>query len=320
MSVHRSQAAFAGRVLLGFLLLGLAVSPRASADRTGSLYNDSAIIGSNLRVRIDAVYGISRPDRAEYYLKRQDATGPFETNIDYQELNLYLEHAFSDRFSLFAEQPLRACNPTINQNVEGAADLRLGFRYTLKSSPNEVVTFQLRNYVPSGTIGIRFFNGTVIPPITTDHYAIEPAILYYKRLSERLTLELDFRDWIPIGGSTGQPLTPENFAGNTLQYGFGLTYNLYRSDGFGGAPQATFSPVFEAVGWTILDGLEYVATAPDGSTGALLDATGTTIVNLKVSGRVDWGQDHSIAVGYGWAATNDAWYSDIVRFEYRRSF
>jgi hypothetical protein len=310
------------RFFPGLVFLLLMFPLRASADRTGSLYNDSAIIGTNLRLRVDAVYGINTPDLAEYYLKRQDATGPFETSLDYQELNAYFEQAFSDRLSVFAEQPLRFCNPTINENVSGVADLRAGVRFGLFAAPDEsqYVTFQLRTYIPTGLAGTRYFNGVLAPPITTGHFSIEPAILYYQRLSDRLTLEIDLRDWIPIGGSTGDPVTPANFAGNTLQYGFGLTYQWLRSDGFGGAPRATFSPVFETVGWTVLDGLAHVATSPDGSTGLLTDVSGDTIVNFKASGRLDWGRGHSLAVGYGWSATKDHWYSDIVRFEYRLSF
>ena len=30
-------------------------------------YIDSALIGTNLRMRFDAAYGMNRPDRAEYY-------------------------------------------------------------------------------------------------------------------------------------------------------------------------------------------------------------------------------------------------------------
>jgi hypothetical protein len=49
------------------------------------------------------------------------------------------------------------------------------------------------------------------------------------------------------------------------------------------------------------------------------DASGTDIVNLKIGVRV--GIDRgSFYAGYGRALTDAAWYTDIVRFEYRYSF
>ena len=54
-------------------------------------------------------------------------------------------------------------------------------------------------------------------------------------------------------------------------------------------------------------------TAPDS------DAGGTNIVNLKLGARfvVDKG---SFYAGWGHALTDDVWYGDIVRVEYRYSF
>jgi len=56
---------------------------------------------------------------------------------------------------------------------------------------------------------------------------------------------------------------------------------------------------------------------PDGVLAA--EAVWVNIVNLKIGARI--GVDRSsFYAGYGHALTDDAWYTDIVRFEYRYSF
>jgi hypothetical protein len=76
--------------------------------------------------------------------------------------------------------------------------------------------------------------------------------------------------------------------------------------------------VVEVVGWTVLDGL--ASGSLDGVTPFFVDATGDTIVNLKVGARISLTHQDSLYVGYGRALTGDVWYEDIARFEYRWTF
>ena len=73
------------------------------------------------------------------------------------------------------------------------------------------------------------------------------------------------------------------------------------------------APVVELVGWHVMSGNQTPADLGN------FDASGTNIVNLKIGVRfvVDQG---SFYAGYGHALTDAAWYTDIVRFEYRYSF
>jgi hypothetical protein len=120
-----------------------------------------------------------------------------------------------------------------------------------------------------------------------------------------LILESELRDWIPIDGT-------EDFAGNVLRYGAGVSYLTHQWNCW------SLRPVVEAVGWTVLDGRK---THVNG----IFDADGDTVVNLKAglrlnSGQGVYGSGRSLYIGYGRALTGDVWYSDIARLEMRFSF
>jgi hypothetical protein len=265
-------------------------------------YIDSAVVGNEFRLRYDSAYHDNAPDRAEFFYAKcgcfaptqPNAHGPrlSETRVDYQDITAYGEVALGERFSVFVETPFRFLNPEVNANTAGFADMNAGFKYALLLTSGQVGTFQLRTYIPTGasTHGLG-----------TDHVSLEPAFLYLNRLSDRLTLEAELRDWIPIGGS--------DFAGNVTRYGVGLSYAIYQTH------DSWIAPVGELVGWTVLNGKE--AIFPE---GVVKEAGGDTIVNAKIGVRVGFGAGSSLYAGYGRALTGDVWYKDIIRVEYRLSF
>jgi len=100
------------------------------------------------------------------------------------------------------------------------------------------------------------------------------------------------------------PVTDEGkFAGDVFFYGIGPSFTVYDRNG------TQFAPVVELVGWSVLNGLR---TGGDGDASA-------NIVNLKIGGRLTY-RAGSIYVGYGHALTEETWYDDVLRFEYRYSF
>ena len=274
-------------------------------------YIDSAIVGSQFRMRFDAAYNNPMPDRVEFFYGQcgcfgGNAPGPPlpETRVDYQEFIPYLEWAFSSRFSIFAEAPVRLINPEANRNAGGFSDLNAGFKYALIAHPDEYLTAQLRIYTPTGQPELG---------LGTGHVSIEPAILYFRRFNDQVTLQGELRDWIPISDSVVAPGGP-NFAGNVLRYGVGLGYDLYcYSDD---CVTKRVTPVAELVGWTILDGFGF-----DGNNQAAgaIDQSGVTIINSKFGVRYTVNQ-HSFYMGYGVPITNQVWYHDVLRLEYRQAF
>ena len=68
------------------------------------------------------------------------------------------------------------------------------------------------------------------------------------------------------------------------------------------------APVAEIVGWSVLDGFKTAGPAD-----------GDEIINLKLGTRIRGRFRGSWYVGYGFALTDDVWYDEIFRLEYRFS-
>ncbi len=280
-------------------------------------YIDNAVIGRRIRLRADAAFGTDFPDRAELFYAKcgcfrnpgldlgaafdPSAPGPvpgtgsgIESDVDYQELTLDVEVAFhGDRWSLFGEIPLRNVELGSNQaSFSGVGDVRLGLRVALHRSPGRFLTFQLRGYLPTGEPE---------EGLGTDHASLEPGLLLYQRLSDRLSLESELRYWAPSSGSSTAGLAGggDEYSGDVLRYGLGLGYRMETRSG------RRITPVAELVGWSVLGGYK------NGDS-----ADGDTVVNLKLGARVALHRG-SWYLGYGTALTDDVWYEDTVRLEYR---
>ena len=284
-------------------VLALFVSPaygqRQSADSNVG-YIDGALPVSLARLRFDTSYNANRPSRAEFFYPRGQPQGrglpSREVAVDYQEVSAYLEAAFGPRFSAFFEGPARFLNPDVNDNSAGFGDLNAGFKYAFWEGEDVVATFQLRTYVPTGDAD---------RGLGTAHVSLEPAVLVFAKLDERLTLEGELRYWTPIGGS--------DFAGDVLRYGVGLSY------GCRSVEDVWVTPVVEVVGWTALGGRQEWADTP-ASRVIRRAATGDTIVNVKLGVRAGLGDLADVYAGYGRALTGEVWYKDTWRVEFRLRF
>jgi Putative MetA-pathway of phenol degradation len=307
---------------------GEAVRPRTEGSMVG--YIDDAIIGSQIRIRFDAGFNDDTPDLAEFFyakcgcyrgLAGTPLAGAFDPNapgpppgtaiviprtLNFQQLYLTAEYAPISRFSVFVTAPFRwlqadglaAGTPGSFPNQGGFSDLRFGVKAAALASSSRYLTFQFQAYAPTGDAS---------RGLGTNHWSIEPAVLYYQSLSKRASVESQFGLWHPTSGSDGIPGTSSaNFWGNVLFYGIGPSYELYASD------RVHFTPVVELVGWHVLGG---EVTGPPNP-----DASGINIVNLKVGARTSWGEHSSVYAGFGHKLTTEDWYQDIIRVEYRYSF
>jgi hypothetical protein len=295
MTTRRSVLPLFAALLLAGAVRGQGTSgPRVQDSSVG--YIDPAIPGDVFRFRFDANYDDRRPTRAEFVYPRGGPAGPGlpepESRIDYQEISAYLETVVTDRLSAFVDVPVRFINPTINPDHAGLSDVDAGFKYAFLYDETRVATFQFRTYAPTGDSR---------RGLGTDHVTVEPALLYYDRLTERLGLEGELRLWTPVGGT--------DFAGDIVRYGLGLHYDLFRTS------HCTVTPAAEFVGWTVLDGKETVlpATGP----AFVHDANGETIVNAKLGVFFKFGDRADVYAGYGRALTGDAWYEDTLRVQFR---
>ena len=227
------------------------------------------------------------------------------TDLNFQQLYVQVEYG-SRRVSVFGELPTRWIQPQAFApgsgsfpNQSGIGDVRVGGKVALLSKPDQIATVQVQVYLPSGSAG---------DGLGTHHTSVEPALLLYNGLTDRLVIESQIGWWHPIGGSVGLPggssSSSDHFAGDIIFYGIGPSFEVYRNRAL------RIAPVVELVGWHVLSGFQ---TPP-------ADAAGTNIVNLKFGGRIAWDSQNSVYAGWGHALTTASWYDDIFRIEYRYSF
>lgn len=322
------------------------VEPRPKIPGSMVGYIDDAIVASQVRMRFDAAFHNNAPDRAEFfYAQYAGINGPgprvVVADLNFQQLYLNAEYApkKNTRFSFFAEVPVRWIQPQStlasttsiqtppNVNEAGLSDVSAGFKLAAVASSNQYLTLQFKAYFPSGNASTG---------LGTNHYTFEPALLYYRRLSDRFTLEAEVGDSHPIGGSSCPTISPtstypraicvadapppqlsgsnSSFAGDVLFYGVGPSYVLYQSR------TVQIAPVIELVGWSVLGGLVTDNTTATPTFQQAVSAAGTNIVNLKVGARTIVGAHSSFYIGYGHQLTLAVWYKEIVRAEYRYTF
>ena len=283
------------------------------------MYIDGAMVNTQLRFRFDAAYGFENADRAEFFYSTWEefgGTSPASTigpnnNVDSQSFWFSYEQLLTHRLSAFVETSVLLNNPSgvpgpqlsVNNNHGGLGDTRAGIKYVLWEGCDDVLTFQLKNYIPTGDQE---------KWLTAGHYSIEPGLLYMRQINACWQMEAELRDWIPIGGAVN-PNNRANYAGNVIRYGLGFSYNWIEQGEF------EIRPVAEFVGWTVLDGQKFAFT-PSGAAAGPRDATNDTIVNAKVGLRVNRSNGASFGIGYGRGLTGDVWYQDILRVEYRQAF
>jgi hypothetical protein len=293
--------------------VGFAQARRSLTSNSDVNYIDTAIVGDMLRFRFDAAYDNDVPDRAEFFYAKcgcfgtPDANGPPkpESSVDYQMVETRIEQCLTPNLSGFVELPVRFINPEQNDNAEGLGDVQVGFKYALQNCPDEVLTFQLRGYLPTGDAE---------RGLGTDHASLEPALLLFKRLDRRSTFEAELRDWIPLDPASAEGTGIEGeryFSGNILRGGIGFGYDAIDACSW------RLTPVVELVGWTVLDG---IGSSITGSHVKIEEVDGDTIINAKFGLRLTGDRFGSLSVSYGHALTEKVWYDDVVRFEYRWSY
>lgn len=300
---------------------------RAAIDPSMVGYIEDAGIHSEFRIRYDAAWDDETPDRAEFFYAKcgcyavppvppapasvnydPNAPGPgpgVPKDVNFQQLFFYGEYAPTSRLSVFVQFPLRWLQPKASPgaaqafpNSSGFGDMPIGIKFAAIASDRRYLTLQFKTYLPSGNAHAG---------LGTNHASIEPSLLYYERLSDRLAVEAEFGGLHPLGSSAGVPtINSKGFAGDILFYGAGPSYQFINDEQF------RLAGVLEFVGWNIRSG--YVTGPSNPSTA------GANIVNLKVGPRMSFGSHHSFYAGYGIALTSQKWYREIFRTEYRYAF
>ncbi|MEM9826689.1 MAG: hypothetical protein AAF958_08880 [Planctomycetota bacterium] len=273
-------------------------------------YIDSAIPGTQFRLRFDSAFDNPTPDRVEFFYRASTSAigtpiSPAETNVDYNDITAYAELALGPETSVFVEAPYRFLNPERNANATGFSDLIVGGKRVLWLDEAQIFTGQFRVFIPTGDADRL---------LGTDHVSLEPGLLAARRISPLTLLEGEMRLWIPVGGTE---IDEGHFAAPVLRLGAGIGHDLYFEADACGCQTKRLSAVTEFVGWTIFDGFATIPETPE--LAQLIEVDGDTIINGKFGLR--WTDPkRSIFVGYGRALTGDVWYHNILRAEYVMRF
>jgi len=286
-----------------------ALMPSLSRSPTG--YVEDAAVGNEIRLRFDAGWNINSSDRAGFYYAQctfgcHPATfaKPVLANLRYQEIHVNVEHALSRRISLFIDGSGRGIQPNggvvsptltslpslLLDSHNGAGDTQAGLKLAPIASPSGYLTFQFRSYLPTGNAK----HG-----LGTDHYSIEPSVLFTRKITSEIALSGQFSAWHPLGGLA--------VSGDVLTYGAGANYQFRIRDNL------RVSPVVEFVGWRVLSGLVSSASEPDPTSAV------ATIVNGKIGARIQ-GRNNSFYAGFGRQLSHVGWYRDLLRVEYSYYF
>lgn len=287
--------------------LSVAALDSAIVFRSHTGYIDSALVISQLRLRYDWNFDANAPDRVEFIYGECDCNaegvspGPTD-DLDYQEVTVSYEQALSDRLSLFADIPYRDVSVDIpagfgrdpgTLDASGLGDVIAGLKYAFIAQRDRYLTLQVKGYFPTGEAEEN---------LGTDHGSIEPGLLYFQRLSPHWGLESEFRWWHPLDEAT-------DYADDVLRLGIGISRQ-------GSGRTVSVTPVAELVGWYVTGGKKTETDSP-----FVKDADSDTIVNLKLGTRLQFGSHPgSVYVGLGFALTNQVWYDDVLRVEYRLQF
>ena len=292
-----------------------ALMPNLSRSPTG--YVEDAAVGTMVRVRFDAGFDMTAPDRAEFFYGKcgcyrtlgldPNASGPgavIVTKLRFQEAHVDLEYALAHRFSLFVDGSGRSIQPQAGTGPlfagqTGPGDLQAGFKFAPLASRDGYLTFQLRAYMPTGNS---------LLGLGTGHYSIEPALLFTRRVTPAIALSGQFSVWHPVGGSSAVPVNAsQSFAGNVLTFGAGVSRRFLLAENL------RVAPVFELVGWSIRSGYGTLISGP-------ASASGDNIVNAKLGARIFVERRSSIYVGFGRQLSHVGWYRDFFRVEYAHVF
>jgi len=301
-----------------------ALMPSLSRSPTG--YVEDAAVGTMVRVRFDAGFDMTTPDRAEFFYAKcgcyrtvgadPDAPGPGSvvvTNLRFQEAHVDLEYGFTRRFSLFVDGSGRSIQPQSGYNWQtsksvvdpfssqtGPGDLQAGFKFAAIASREGYLTFQFRTYFPTGN---------ALLGLGTNHYSVEPTLMFTRKVTREVALSGQFGVWHPIEGSSSAGTgvdSSQSFAGNILEYGFGASRRFFLAENL------RVAPVVELFGWSVRSGL---VTLPAGPPSAAAN-----IVNAKVGARIFVAGHNSIYVGFGRQLSHVGWYRDLLRVEYAHAF
>ena len=251
----------------------------------------------NIRTRVDSSFGLTSPDRAEYFWAAS-GTGPAIPNGDINYFDFrYITETGGDKFSMTTDIPIRTLHYSPDVSTGGLGNISLATKTAIVAGQDWYISQIMRFYLPFGSKSHGTSNG---------HFSLEPGLLARYRYNDRLYFHSQFKWWIPFGGNS-------SVHGQVLNYGMGVSTILYESDGF------ALLPTLEFDGWAIMSGKK---TLPDGT---LVSAGGDAFVNVSPGVRYVFGPTGELGlfefgIMGGFKFGGEGWYDNSIRLELRWTY
>jgi hypothetical protein len=282
---------------------------------------------NNCFIQGDAARDWEFPDRAEYFwAKTPGGRGPVDPGIDpvtllplnrgersvnYQEVDLHLERAATDRVGIATDIPFRLVDPEFRDDTAGLGDMTVSQKAVLLDGKCWQLTQILDTRIPTGSV----HHGT-----GDGHVSMNAGIAYRYKWSEDTYMHGDFTYLFPIGAD-------KDFSGQIFNYGIGFSHVWIDTDTY------ALIPTLELLGWTVVDGRE---TLPGSVPNVQPPATPTSFVAtsvpvnsigiLNISPGLRWvcdkGRDCGVkefGISSGIALTEQHFYEEILRIQFRWS-
>ena len=259
---------------------------------------DAARPITQLRLRVDQMWDMNSPDRAEFFWAQQGGKGPHTrvSSIDVSEVKLYMEAA-AGRAGISIEMPYRHIEGDFS--ASGFSDLTIATKAMLLDCQLIQITFGFKTFIATGAPN---------QGLSTGHVSLEPAFIWGVRLTPSTYLQAYTGLWIPTGGTSG-------FQGNIFDYHFSINQILWKP-----CNDLQLIGTLELNGWTALSGrrTDPVLGTVGGTDGGI-DAKGNLAsagpgLRLVICDRIDFG------VGSAFSFTDQRWANEMFRFEFRWRF
>lgn len=288
-----------------------------------AFFQDHARPITHMRLRYDGAFGLSNPDRGEFYQARARTTpnqvsatggaagGPGKgpafigSHFNFNDVTMYNEAAVGG-FGMFVEFLYRNVEATPSPidpigatgNASGFGDMNLGTKSLLVDSELFQFTFQFKTFLPMGN----FLRG-----LGTGHVSLEPAFLSSLKCTNTCYMQMEWALWIPVGG--------DNFyQSNVFHQHYSINKILCEK-----CKGCQVVGSFEVNHWAICNG---AYTNPDflvGGNPTALSAD-SSIVSVGPGIRIFLCDKYDIGVGSAFAVTNPHWGAQQARAEFRWRF
>lgn len=254
---------------------------------------------NHFAIRVDSVYNLTLPDRAEYHWARSggfSGRGPAtEQSVDYQDIRFITETG-GETFSIATEVPIRVLDPEVNGNTAGMGDMSIASRLVLVDGRRWQLTQFFKTHL---------LTGATSKGLGTGHVSLEPGVLIRYKWSETTYVHSEIRYWFAL---PGHPV----HAGQVLRTGVGISHLFHETDSF------AVIPTLEFVTMSVLDGQK----TPFG--GVPVDVDGDSVAHIFPGLRfvADTGGDFGLfelGIGGGFDIGSTGWYDSMLRLELRWS-